>query len=197
MSEFALSGRAGAWHRPTDLGASTRLRASVNVSLAVGVFALVSLQPGEAFAASGAGVSALSDPLTPAIADFGPVVPTTAESTSTESTTGSVITCQPDVQYPHLSSHVNGTVNVVVTVKCTGTVDRISIRAALYRNGPLVKDSGSKAVTFTRSAQNNAAEACNIADYTGWGSWVVTFLSNYTPRFLSGSGFGSSAHINC
>jgi hypothetical protein len=41
------------------------------------------------------------------------------------------ITCTPNVANPHNSSHVNGTVNVVVTLSCTGPVAEISIKAAL------------------------------------------------------------------
>jgi hypothetical protein len=57
-----------------------------------------------------------------------------------------VITCSANVQNPHNSSHVNGTVNVVVTLLCTATVPQINIRAALYRNGVLVKDSGQRTI---------------------------------------------------
>ncbi|MFJ2607300.1 hypothetical protein ACIO13_20330 [Streptomyces sp. NPDC087425] len=108
-----------------------------------------------------------------------------------------VITCTPQVQRPHNSSHVRGTVNVVVTMKCTKPVARIAIRAALYRNGGLVKDSGTKTFTNSASAQNNAAVACSSATYQGWMSYVVNFPAGYTPPSRSGSGFGSAVNITC
>ena len=108
-----------------------------------------------------------------------------------------VITCTPNVQNPHNSSHVNGTVNVVVTLSCTAPVTYISIRAALYRNGSLVKDSGSKTVYGTSSAQNNAAEPCHNATYQGWMSYYVQFPPGYTPPSGSSQGFGNAVAIVC
>jgi len=46
----------------------------------------------------------------------------------------STITCSPNVQHPHKSTHFPGKVNVVVTLFCTAQVPQINIRAALYRN---------------------------------------------------------------
>jgi hypothetical protein len=109
----------------------------------------------------------------------------------------SVITCTPNVQNPHNSTHVGGTVNVVVTLSCTGVVPYISIRAALYRNGALVKDSGAKAVYGSSFAQNNAAVACSSATYQGWMSYYVEFPAGYSPPSGASSGFGNSVPITC
>lgn len=108
-----------------------------------------------------------------------------------------VITCTPNVQNPHNSTHVGGTVNVVVTLSCTGVVPYISIRAALYRNGALVKDSGAKAVYGSSFAQNNAAVTCSSATYQGWMSYYVEFPPGYSPATGSSSGFGNSVYITC
>lgn len=108
-----------------------------------------------------------------------------------------VITCTPNVQSPHNSTHVPGTVNVVVTLSCTAPVPRISIRAALYRNGNLVKDSGAKDVLGARSAQNNAAEPCHAATYQGWMSYFVQFPAGYVPPTGASSGFGPTRSITC
>ncbi|WP_035791901.1 hypothetical protein [Kitasatospora mediocidica] len=107
------------------------------------------------------------------------------------------IVCTPQVQNPHNSSHVNGTVNVVVTLKCTKAVPDIAIRAALYRNNLLVKDSGQKNVANSSSAQNNAAVPCSNANYQGWMSYGVAFPPGYTPPTGSGSGFGNQVSITC
>jgi hypothetical protein len=92
---------------------------------------------------------------------------------------------------------VNGTVNVVVTLKCTAAVTQIGIRAALYRNGNLVKDSGQKNFFGTSSGQNNAAEPCHTATYQGWMSYVVVFPPGYVPPTGSSSGFGNAVPITC
>lgn len=122
--------------------------------------------------------------------------------TATSSTPGqfgaaAVITCTPNVQSPHNSTHVPGTVNVVVTLSCTAPVPYISIRAALYRSGSLVKDSGAKSVYGARSAQNNAAEPCHGATYQGWMSYVVQFPAGYVPPTGASSGFGPTRAITC
>jgi hypothetical protein len=108
-----------------------------------------------------------------------------------------VITCSANVQNPHNSSHVNGTVNVVVTLLCTATVPQINIRAALYRNGVLVKDSGQRTINNNVVAQNNAAEPCHNATYQGWMSYGVLFPPGYTPQTGASSGFGNVVNIIC
>jgi hypothetical protein len=110
---------------------------------------------------------------------------------------GRTIVCTPNVQNPHNSSHVKGTVNVVVTLKCTSAVSSISIRAALYRNGHLVAQSGVRTVRNTSSAQNNAAKACQSGTYVGWMAYVVVFPPGYVPPTGSSSGFGRSVKITC
>jgi hypothetical protein len=92
---------------------------------------------------------------------------------------------------------VRGTVNVVVTVKCTGAVPTISVRAALYRNGHLVKQSAVRTVHNARSAQNNAAVPCTSGTYQGWMSYGVVFPPRYVPPTGSSSGFGQAVKITC
>ncbi len=107
------------------------------------------------------------------------------------------ITCTPNVQNPHNSSHVNGTINVVVTLTCTAPVSQINIRAALYKNGTLVKDSGQKTFNGTASAQNNAAVPCSNGTYQGWMSYGVAFPAGYTPPTGASSGYGNAVSITC
>lgn len=107
------------------------------------------------------------------------------------------ITCTPQVQNPHNSTHVNGTVNVVVTLKCTSAVPRINIRAGLYRNGNLVKDSNQKTVYNSSSAQNNAAVPCRNGRYQGWMAYSVLFPSGFNPPTGASSGFGNQVQITC
>jgi hypothetical protein len=107
------------------------------------------------------------------------------------------IVCNPNVQNPHNSTHVNGTVNVVVTIGCTNVVPEITIRAALYRNGLLVADSGLRSVFGNNFAQTNAAVPCQDATYQGWMYYGVNFPPGYVPPFGSSSGFGNSVPIVC
>jgi hypothetical protein len=101
------------------------------------------------------------------------------------------------VQNPHNSSHVNGTVNVVVTLTCTSAVPQINIRAALYFNGNLVKDSGQRTVNNSSSAQNNAAVPCRNGTYQGWMSYGVLFPPGFVPPTGASSGFGNVVPITC
>lgn len=152
-------------------------------------------------AVSGAGVASAADvaAVPPASAPDSADWPSITATSSTPGQTGAaaVITCTPNVQSPHNSTHVPGTVNVVVTLSCTGAVPRIGIRAALYRSGNLVKDSGTKNVYGARSAQNNAAETCHRATYQGWMSYVVQFPAGYVPPTGASSGFGPTRAITC
>ncbi len=118
-------------------------------------------------------------------------------SSATISGARAAITCTPQVQYPHKSTHVPGTVNVVVTLTCTAPVSGINIRAALYRNGALVSDSGQKSFSGTSFASHNAAEPCHNATYQGWMSYGVAFPPGYVPPTGASSGFGPVVNITC
>jgi hypothetical protein len=111
--------------------------------------------------------------------------------------TASVITCTPNVQNPHKSTHVPGTVNVVVTMSCTAPVSEIWVDAALYRNGGLVVESGYRVFYSTAYGSNNAAEPCHTASYVGWGGFGVLFPPGYVPQWATTSGFGNSVYITC
>lgn len=126
-----------------------------------------------------------------------PRATTSASSATKGYGAADVIVCTPNVQHPHKSKHVGGTVNVVVTLTCTKAVPLIKIRAALYRNGHLVKESGVKAVHGRSFAANNAAVRCRSARYRGWMSYFVQFPPGYVPRTGSSSGFGDSVRIRC
>jgi hypothetical protein len=116
---------------------------------------------------------------------------------SRSATTAAVITCTPNVQNPHKSTHVPGTVNVVVTIACTSPVSELHVNAALYRNGALVAQSGYRVFYGTAFGSNNAAEPCHTATYTGWGGFGVLFPPGYVPQWATTSGFGNSVFITC
>lgn len=126
-----------------------------------------------------------------------PTVTSWQGPSSHQTAVGDVITCIPNVEYPHNSSHVNGTVNVVVTIGCTKVVPEISIRAALYFNGLLGAESTGHNVFGNNFAQDNAAVPCQNGTYQGWMSYVVFFPPGYTPPTGSSSGFGAAVTITC
>lgn len=108
-----------------------------------------------------------------------------------------VIRCQGQVQRPHNSTHVPGTVNVVVTVSCSAAVPEITTRAALYKNGQLVNQSTLRTQHNTRSAQNNAAVRCSPGNYRGWMYFKVVFPPGYNPPTGSANGLGQEVAISC
>ncbi|WP_412074818.1 hypothetical protein ACLF6K_01385 [Streptomyces xanthophaeus] len=90
-----------------------------------------------------------------------------------------------------------GTVNVVVTVSCTAPVPEITTRAALYKNGQLVKQSTLRTQPNTRTAQNNAAVPCSPGNYRGWMYFKVVFPPGYNPPTASANGFGQEVALSC
>ncbi|MEU7134879.1 hypothetical protein [Streptomyces sp. NPDC046261] len=108
-----------------------------------------------------------------------------------------VIRCTGQVQRPHNSTHVPGTVNVVVTVSCTAPVPEITTRAALYKNGQLVKQSTLRTQRNTASGQNNAAVRCSPGNYRGWMYFKVVFPPGYRPPTGSGNGLGQEVALGC
>ncbi|MEU7555099.1 hypothetical protein AB0B01_22620 [Streptomyces sp. NPDC044571] len=108
-----------------------------------------------------------------------------------------VIRCEGQVQRPHNSTHVPGTVNVVVTVSCTAPVPEITTRAALYKNGQLVNQSALRTQRNTRSGQNNAAVRCSPGNYRGWMYFKVVFPPGYRPPTGSGNGLGEEVALSC
>jgi hypothetical protein len=125
-----------------------------------------------------------------------------ARSSSTAAT-ASTIVCTPNVQNPHESSHVPGTVNVVGTVTCTSAVPEIQLQVALYRQNPAdgrwYLQSASGVMTYSNTAfgQANAAAPCEDGNWVGWMSWYFKAPPGYTPPGGGNSGFGNQVAITC
>lgn len=111
----------------------------------------------------------------------------------------STITCTINVQYPHGSTHVSGTINVVSTVSCTAPVPRIQQRTALYKSGGSswwgtpVDKNGVAAV------QSNAATSCSQAPGQFYGVAVTTinFPAGYSPSTHTGNTYGETRDVTC
>lgn len=105
----------------------------------------------------------------------GPVAP--------DSTTAitSTITCTAQIQYPHNSSHVPGTVNVVATVSCDAPVTSINMTVNLYYNAVQVA-SQSFSTAGSAFLQGNAAQdPCLPGAYQGTASGTIVFPPGYVP----------------
>lgn len=120
-----------------------------------------------------------------------------AGKSGSDADASAVIRCEGQVQRPHNSTHVPGTVNVVVTVSCTARVPQITTRAALYKNGQLVNQSALRTQSNTAGGQNNAAVRCSPGNYRGWMYFKVVFPPGYQPPTSSTNGFGQEVPISC
>lgn len=107
------------------------------------------------------------------------------------------IDCVPNVQYPHNSTHVPGTVNVVVTVNCTAAVPEIHVTAGLYRDGWLVSQTPWASFVATSFAKTNAAVPCQDGTYQGWMDYDITWPDNYLEIASPGPGYGPAVPITC
>jgi hypothetical protein len=106
------------------------------------------------------------------------------------------IDCTPKVNKPHNSSHVGGTINVQVTMKCTYRVDRIDITASIWRGHTLLNHATGKAFNAAKNAAN-APIAYRAGTYHGQGKWMVVYPEGYVPRVQFGEGASASDDINC
>lgn len=108
------------------------------------------------------------------------------------------ITCTLNVQNPHNSSHVAGTVNVVATITCDAPVSALAINVGLYFNGALVASSGPVTNAGSAFIQGNAAVPCANGTYTGGATGAVIFPAGFSPP--SGTWpevFGNTVSITC
>lgn len=108
-----------------------------------------------------------------------------------------VIVCKANVQQPHKSSHVPGTINVVATIACTHTVPSLAVGVGLYRNGRLVKLSRVRPFRNTRIGANNAAVPCRSGSYRGVANFAVVFPPGFNPPSRVGKGAGDARKIEC
>lgn len=108
-----------------------------------------------------------------------------------------VIVCKANVQQPHKSSHVPGTINVVATMACTHTVPSLAIGVGLYRNDRLVKLSRIRPFRNTRFGANNAAVPCKNGSYRGVANFAVVFPPGFNPPSRVGKGAGDARKIKC
>ena len=113
---------------------------------------------------------------------------------------GGVINCYLNVQNPHSSSHVPGTVNVAATVNCDADVAWDCIQVALWSDNDqaYVADSGCVVQGLGNGGYVNAATTyCPLQPgwYIGWGYTDVIAPPGYQPQEATASGFGNWAYV--
>lgn len=113
---------------------------------------------------------------------------------------GGVITCTMNVQYPHKSTHVPGTINIEVIATCVGgDPNELSVTASLYQPPPLKTIVGKTSTVYERpTASSNAANTgCYSGTYQGHGAINVIFPAGYEPNPQQGSENGKAIKITC
>jgi hypothetical protein len=113
-------------------------------------------------------------------------------------------TCTLNVQRPHNSTHVGGTVNVVATISCGIAVTRMNLQVTLYK---VVYDPGCSQVPYgktgssvtygNRTIQANSAAACSSGDYFGQAYGSIQAPPGYTPPTGTVEGPGPTVAISC
>ena len=113
------------------------------------------------------------------------------------------ILCDVNAQYPHYSTHVPGTVNVVWKTTCRSNQPEaraadIHMRVAIYRNGTKVDERSDNAADTNQAQENAADPTChNNAFYKSWGAVEVWPPPGFYPSFSRISGFANGRHVQC
>lgn len=109
--------------------------------------------------------------------------------------------CNLQVQYPHASSHVNGTINVVSTIDCPFPAKEIYMRTTLVRTSDSVQWPGTPQDVAgpISHVQSNAAAPCSAgpATFKGYGYATVYPPAGYTPSIVSKGIWGGSLGVIC
>lgn len=106
------------------------------------------------------------------------------------------ITCTLQIDNPHSSSHVPGTVNVVARWTCTAPVTSLEISVQLFLNGVEVA-SGANDNAGQAFLQANAATTCVPGEYSGTASGTVVFPPGFEPPSGGGSVASPTVLITC
>lgn len=102
------------------------------------------------------------------------------QATIVRTATETEIVCKLNVQNPHNSSHVPGTVNVVATINCDGVVAYLDMWVSLFRDNTEVSYAHNSA-SVTSSLQANTAVSCVPGTYFGGATGAVTFPPTFVP----------------
>lgn len=109
--------------------------------------------------------------------------------------TTSTITCTLTIDYPHASTHVPKTANVVAHWRCTAPVSSLSMDVQLYY-GPFEVGTGHSANCCSSSLNGNAAASCLTGTYYGYVQGTAVSPPGYTPSSVYRTN-ESSAYVTC
>jgi hypothetical protein len=117
-------------------------------------------------------------------------------ATQTAIAPADVITCTVNVQNPHNSSHVGGTVNVISTILCTGAMSGLAQYVGLYYNNVLVGEAYNSN-SGVASLTGNFATACKSGTYVGASSYLEVAPAGYVPAYTEGEANSNVVSITC
>jgi hypothetical protein len=125
-----------------------------------------------------------------------PGVGTPAAFTASGAGPANVITCTVNVQNPHNSSHVHGTVSTISTISCTGAMSELAQYVGLYYNNVLVGQ-----LPFSNngvaSLRGIFATPCKNGTYVGASSWLEVPPAGYYPPYSKGLAYSNVVKIVC
>jgi hypothetical protein len=107
-----------------------------------------------------------------------------------------VITCVLRVDYPHNSSHVDGTVNTVAQVSCDSPMTSLTLLLQLYYNGSvansvIAENNGAASLT------QNVAAPCIPGGWQAHAETLVEFPPGVVPPSLYDSEDSQPISIGC
>ena len=113
---------------------------------------------------------------------------TTAAAATPQAATGhlapNVNGCGIQVQDPHNSTHVPGSINVVATVNCSVAVSHIALFVTLYKDNAYA-GSGANDVYFTGSDSANAATGCQLWHYYAASAQAEIWFPSGSPQWTN------------
>lgn len=134
-----------------------------------------------------------------AISSPPPPAPQSATISATRAASGQApqetITCDLTIDYPHKSTHVPATVNVVAHWVCTAPVASLSMDVQLYY-GPSEVGTGHSANTESATLNGNAAASCSPGQWYGYVQGHVVFPPDYEPP-SGDANAESNAYVTC
>ncbi len=104
--------------------------------------------------------------------------------------------CHFQVDRPHKSTHVPGTVNVIAWIQCNRPADKIEMTLGLALNG-VEFNSATFANSGSAYLQGNVAVPCVSGTYNGAAAARITFPSGSFPRIRNGSAGSGNVDITC
>lgn len=124
--------------------------------------------------------------------------PMAADASATGGPGGVTITCSLHVHYPHGSTHVGGTNNVVADVTCDAPVPAISMNVGLR---DLTNDrahySGVETDWNTAYSTGNAALPCQPGTYQGVATATVIFPVGFQPSVETAEAASVTRSLTC